>query len=56
MRVCQFRHYGTVFNEALSWKADRINRDTLVLQTLRGMSIRWSGGGERSGWCRTEAA
>jgi hypothetical protein len=38
MRVCQFRHYGTVFY-APHWWPGHANRESLVLQRQRRLSI-----------------
>jgi len=38
MRVCQFRHYGTVFYAPHRWP-EHANREPLVLQTLLRLSI-----------------
>jgi hypothetical protein len=38
MRVCQFRHYGTVFYAPPSWP-EHANREPLVLQTQRPLSM-----------------
>jgi hypothetical protein len=38
MRVCQFRHYGTVFY-APHRGPEHANRESLVLQTERRLSI-----------------
>jgi len=39
MRVCQFRHYGTVFY-APHREPEHANRELLVLQTLPPLSMR----------------
>jgi hypothetical protein len=38
MRVCQFRHYGTVFYAPHRWP-EHADRELLVLQTERRLSI-----------------
>ena len=40
MRVCQFRHYGTVFYAPHRWP-EHANREPLVLQTTTALSMRW---------------
>jgi hypothetical protein len=47
MRVCQFRHYGTVFY-APQRGPEHANRELLVLQTATPLSI----GGTLSAHCR----
>jgi hypothetical protein len=39
MRVCQFRHYGTVFYVPHRWP-EHANRESLVFQTQPPLSIR----------------
>ena len=39
MRVCQFRHYGTVFYAPHRWP-EHANRELLVLQTQPPLSMR----------------
>jgi len=48
MRVCQFRHYGTVFYAPHRWPK-HANREPLVLQTEGRLSIP---GGSGSAYCR----
>ena len=48
MRVCQFRHYGTVFYAPHRWP-EYANRELLVLQTqpplsMKGQQTRWRDG------------
>jgi hypothetical protein len=44
MRVCQFRHYGTVFYAPHRWP-EHANREPLVLQTQPPLSM-------QQGWLR----
>ena len=39
MRVCQFRHYGTVFYVPHRWP-EHVNREPLVFQTRPPLSMR----------------
>ncbi|MDX6458896.1 MAG: hypothetical protein QOE55_2593 [Acidobacteriaceae bacterium] len=39
MRVCQFRHYGTVSKLGAQPEAEHTNREYIVLQTAQGMSM-----------------
>ena len=39
MRVCQFRHYGTVFYVPHRWP-EHANRESLVFQTAAALSMR----------------
>jgi|ERR1700733_5609907 hypothetical protein len=48
MRVCQFRHYGTVFYVPHRWP-EHANREYSVLQTERRLSI---GRAALAGFCR----